>query len=166
MDDERFEELLDRTLASYSGAQPLCGLEERVLARVRGEGTRRPAVGRWAAVGMALILAGWFVSVHRERSGSCVILPTRREAGVIQVASSHRPVRRSIEQVLKIRRGRSFKGKIEKIRPSEEEVLLASFVAVHPAEASNAFAAARNSVERDFAIEPLHIEPVEVKSLQ
>jgi len=55
--DRALDNALDNALAQYSSEEPLAGLEQRVLNRVRAEGSvRRFGLGRWvAAVGVALV---------------------------------------------------------------------------------------------------------------
>ena len=47
--------ILDEALASYGKAEPLAGLEERIVSRVRA--TQRPARGKSAAIMAAMVLA-------------------------------------------------------------------------------------------------------------
>src|SRR3954462_5807650 len=61
--DKQLEKLLDSALANYGVAEPLRGLEERVLGRLEGERSRRPwwmwaavAVGAMAVLVMALLM--------------------------------------------------------------------------------------------------------------
>src|SRR3954465_14849748 len=50
--DKQLDKLLDGALANYGTAEPLRGLEERVLGRLEGERSRRPW-WMWAAVTVA-----------------------------------------------------------------------------------------------------------------
>jgi len=53
--ERALEQILDAALAQYSNTEPLAGLEQRVINRVRAEGGARPSrFGRWAlALGLA-----------------------------------------------------------------------------------------------------------------
>src|SRR3954462_11112115 len=53
--DKQLEKLLDSALANYGTAEPLRGLEERVLGRLEGEGSQRPW-WMWAAVAVAAMV--------------------------------------------------------------------------------------------------------------
>jgi hypothetical protein len=56
---ENEERILAEALAQYANAEPLAGLEQRVLQRVRSEGRRR--VGRWPwALAASVAVAGMF----------------------------------------------------------------------------------------------------------
>jgi hypothetical protein len=54
---DALDRVLDKALAEYSREEPLSGLEQRVLNRVRAEGSvRRVAFGRWVlACGIAAV---------------------------------------------------------------------------------------------------------------
>jgi hypothetical protein len=59
MKSDDLDKALDSALAQYSSAEPLDGLEQRVLNRVRAEGRGgRSGLGRWLLAMGALVLAG------------------------------------------------------------------------------------------------------------
>ena len=58
--DDELNSIIDRALSSYSDVQPLAGLEERVLNRIRASESARRSFGplRWAlALSFILVLA-------------------------------------------------------------------------------------------------------------
>jgi len=64
--DKRFDELLDYALSEYRDAEPLSGLEDRVLQRLRSQTVERRNARRiWGAIAAcaALILIGVWISV-------------------------------------------------------------------------------------------------------
>ena len=65
---KKLDELLDAALASYGAAEPLRGIEERVLNRLRGEEARRPW-WMWSAVAAAAAAA--VVAVVKIGRASC-----------------------------------------------------------------------------------------------
>ena len=66
--DEHLDHLLDEALSEYRDAEPLAGLEERILVRIqKREGLRKPTILRWAvafACAAAVAMAIWFGSVR------------------------------------------------------------------------------------------------------
>ena len=62
--DEHLDHLLDEALSEYRDAEPLAGIESRILARLELSGpSRRPFVLRWAlalACAAAIAAAVWF----------------------------------------------------------------------------------------------------------
>jgi hypothetical protein len=73
---KELERILEECISSYADGEPLAGLEERIMARVRmTESPRRGVAGLWAAlaVGLALLVGA---SVSR-RMGSGDVRPVR-----------------------------------------------------------------------------------------
>ena len=65
------EKVLQEGISSYAGVEPLAGLEERILARVRmTESRRRSMAGWWAAwaLGVAALAVGWSVYLRMGRT--------------------------------------------------------------------------------------------------
>jgi hypothetical protein len=55
--DREVERILEESICSYADGEPLAGLEERVLARVRiRENSPRSVTGRWAVLALAAAL--------------------------------------------------------------------------------------------------------------
>ena len=71
MDDKELEQILQEGLAAYVGGEPLAGLEDRILARVRtAESSRGSMTGLWAvlALGSAVlvVIAVYLTVGHTE----------------------------------------------------------------------------------------------------
>jgi len=106
MGTDELDNALDSALAQYSSAEPLAGLEQRVLNRVRADGARpRLAYARWAlalgvAVGMLATAVMWQRplpqrTVARQMGGG--LEPARRlSAAPSQRSSPHRQAGRPV----------------------------------------------------------------------
>ncbi len=66
--ETEFDNILDAALREYREAEPLAGIEDRALRRVRGDAARQPTVGlQWriiAATLVALVALAW-IGGHR-----------------------------------------------------------------------------------------------------
>jgi hypothetical protein len=78
--DEKFvAELLDASLDNYHGAEPIAGLEERVLANLRRQSqAARPVSWKWtsamiAAVAVLIIFAVDHLIFHQIASGPAIV---------------------------------------------------------------------------------------------
>ena len=156
MGDE-WDEILDRGLASYSAAEPLSGLEDRVLARVRGTGVRRAQPWFWGCVAACLVLLclGW-LGLRRERP---VVAPVR-----IQAARAAAP--KQVFQQLRVTRRVRKRSAPARPRLSQEEVLLVRLVTADPEGTLREFASLNESVNREITAEPLVVEPIKAESLE
>jgi len=69
--DDEFDQVLDDALAEYREAEPLAGLEERVLQRLRLQSEQRRSLWwRWSAIAAAaavLVVAVWIGARDRTR---------------------------------------------------------------------------------------------------
>lgn len=153
--DNDLDDILRKALASYSAAEPLVGLEERILARTRGVRVGRgTAAYAWAAAALTLACLCW---VDWQRKPA-VVAPVR-----VQMVRSVRPRQRSVT-VLRplrvVRRG------VRSNRLSREEAALVRYVAADPEAAAKEFAALNEFVNRDLAVPPLVFEPIKIESLQ
>ncbi|HVP50275.1 MAG TPA: hypothetical protein VMT56_03535, partial [Candidatus Bathyarchaeia archaeon] len=67
--DAEFDGLLHEALSEYREAEPLAGIESRILARIQDRDARRKTPGwRWALAGAcaaALVVAIWFGALRR-----------------------------------------------------------------------------------------------------
>ncbi len=158
MGDE-WDEVLDRGLASYSAAEPLAGLEERVLGRVRGASVRR--VGSWfwgwvAAACLVLVCLGWV----RLRPGRPTVAPVQVQAVRGTALQERLPEVRAVARRVR-RRNAPVKPRL-----SPEEVLLVRLATADPEGAVREFASLQESVNRDLTVEPLVVEPIKIEGLQ
>ncbi len=152
---EDLDDILQKALTSYSAAEPLTGLEERILARVRSTRVRR-GTGLWAWAALVLTLACffWVASQHEP----AVVAPVR-----VQMARNVRPEKPAVavlRPVRLVRRG------VKKNRLSREEAALVRYVSADPDGAAKEFAALNEFVNRDLAVKPLVLEPIKIESLQ
>jgi hypothetical protein len=87
--NDEFDQILDEALAKYSAAEPLAGMEHRILERVRMQAKRNRKTWRWgvfAACTALLAVAAWIGL--RE--------PDRREIAPMQTATAQ-PQRLPVE---------------------------------------------------------------------
>jgi hypothetical protein len=159
---DELERILESGIASYRNAEPLAGLEERVIGRIGRTETPRRSVNAWLGI-LALGLAGMvvaglvFIPVKRSE-------PRPRVAGVVAQARSIEspPVRvlkprrqGRITQVLRVRalpKGPVFP---TPLRLTAEERLMAMMVARNPDEAAEAFDSLRRRADEPIAIAPI-----------
>lgn len=85
----RMEQLLDAALAQYGEAEPLAGLEERVLGRLRSEKTSARPWRLWTAVAAAAVLL--LVAVLVTSRGERVAAPPVGVAKAPVVANPPQP---------------------------------------------------------------------------
>jgi hypothetical protein len=153
---DRWDEILDSGLANYSAAEPLAGLEERVLGRVRGAVVRRTRVWIWAWAGAAVCLVlfcfSWLKPDHAAAVAVRAAAPTR-SLPALAVSRTVRRVRPKRPRVVALP------------RLAEEEVLLVRLAATDPNGAVRAFASLNEAVNRDITPEPLIVKPIEIESL-
>jgi len=97
---DELDKALDSALAQYSSAEPLAGLEQRVLNRVRADGARpRFAFARWAlALGVAVAMLTTAVLWQRPQpklEGG--LQPARRLSAALRERTlPHRQARRPV----------------------------------------------------------------------
>ncbi|HVP46741.1 MAG TPA: hypothetical protein VMT32_09165 [Bryobacteraceae bacterium] len=162
------DRMIDTALAGYSSAQPLEGLEERVLNRVRLSARRR-VIG-WAvamAVVASVVVAAIFVRIPRAA------VPAGQDVARVQTPAPPRLVPETLRIAPKQRRGRIVTKRAEPPRPlprleqfpsptpmtTEERALLA-FVEHHPDEAKQLVTQQQKSGE------PIEIQPIQIAPLQ
>jgi hypothetical protein len=155
---------IDSALAGYSGVEPLAGLEERVLHRVRGAEAGRRRVFGWA---VALVAAALVVPVVVVRA------PRHSESKTYTVGIP--AVTRPVPAVETPRVAPKQRVKSHRLRPrtlpkqeqfpaptpitTEERALLA-FVGQHPADAQEAFAELQKRSDEPIEIQPIQIPPL------
>jgi hypothetical protein len=97
MRDEELDRILDSGLERYSDVEPLDGLPQRILERVRTEA--RPGLRGWMAAGVlaTAVLVGIVVSHFSQRTdlgGGFVALPVVVQRHEMPTAAAVRPLRR------------------------------------------------------------------------
>ena len=160
--NDELDRRIDDALAGYSGAEPLAGIEERVLRRVR-VATRRRAFG-WAAaiaVAAAMVVTVSVVRVPR------VVTPTYRVGvpAVMRPAPVLEKARVVTARRVKPRARRARRlPKLEQFPAptplTAEERALIAFVEHHPAEAQQVFAALQKRSHEPIEIQPIQIPPL------
>jgi hypothetical protein len=152
---------IDDALAEYSGAEPLAGLEERVLHRVR-VAARRRLFGWAAAIAVAAALV---VTVSVVRVPHHADPPTYRVGvpAVMRPAPEKSRVvtaRRAKPRALRARRLPKLEQFPAPTPPTAEERALIAFVEHHPAEAEQVFAALQKRSDEPIEIQPIQIPPL------
>jgi hypothetical protein len=108
---DALDRLIDNALASYSGGEPLAGLEERVMQRVRAQGAfRRFALGKWALALAAVALAGLVIffrppnaakpvapAVVAAKAAAPILLPAAPTPAVRVIRTSRRALPKQAE---------------------------------------------------------------------
>jgi len=175
---DQLDSMLNAALAGYSAAEPLAGLEERVLCRVRAiEVTRRRTAG-WAftfAAAAALVL----VAIVMKTPGN--LTPKSRDIARTETPAPVRSAARVEEPrvATKRRRGRiaAKRTASPELLPKQEqfpapapltaeERVLRSFVEGHPAEAQQVFAQLQRRSNEPIQIEPIQIAPLLINGAQ
>jgi hypothetical protein len=156
--NEELDRRIDSALVGYSDAEPLAGLEERVLRRVR-LATRRRMLG-WA-VAASVVVTVIVVRVPHH------VGPTYR-VGVPAVMRPAPVVEKP--RVVAVRRAKSRAVRARRLPKLEQfpaptpltgaERALRAFVEQHPAEAQQVFAELQKSNE------PIEIQPIQIPPLQ
>jgi hypothetical protein len=162
--------MLDNALACYSGAEPLAGLEERVLHRVHAsEATRRRPIG-WAvafALAAALVLVAIVMKTPRNPAprprdvARAEIPATVGTAAAVEkprITLKHRRSRIAARCATPVPKQQQFPAPAAL---TAEERALRSFVERQPAEAQRVFAQLQKRSN-----EPIHIEPIQIAPLQ
>lgn len=91
--NEDFDSIVDQALAHYRDAEPLSGLDDRVLQRVAVQTRKRRLAGWWAITALAAaapLIAIWF-GVPRSLTPSSTSLPTIAQQAAPQTSSHEVP---------------------------------------------------------------------------
>jgi hypothetical protein len=157
---DALDRVLDKALAEYSREEPLSGLEQRVLNRVRAEGSvRRVAFGRWVlACGIAAVAVIILTTVLWKRP-----LPPGPGPGL---AAQAEPSRLAQPQPPapspQARRARFASGQARRTVPlTREERALLAVVTRAPNQALEAF----NDLQRRSA-EPIEFDEIKIEPLR
>lgn len=179
---DHFDEWIDKALTAYSAAEPVHGLEERVLRRIDGDRGRRTTLRQgWLrfAVPAAAVLAIGLVGAELWRRPMPQPLNSVRvrQTGPAAAPASSAP--RRMEGIaprprvaatgsVAGRRSTHAEGLAKKqVFPTptpmtKEEEVLASWAYAAPMEVSEAFAALRERSEQPVVIQPIRIEPLRI----
>jgi hypothetical protein len=165
--NDELDRRIDNALAGYAGAEPLAGLEERVLRRVR-VASRRRAFGWAAAIAVAAALVVTVIVVRAPHHvGS-------KSHDVARVETSLPPRPTPVVEKPRVVPNRRVKSRLARLEPlpkleqfptpvplTAEERALVAFVTRYPKEAQQAFEDLRKRSE-----EPIEIQPIQIPSLE
>src|SRR5690242_2465936 len=166
--NDELDRRIDNALAGYSGAEPLAGIEERVLRRVR-TASRRRVFGWAAAIAVAAALVVTVSVVRTPR----VVRPTYR----VEIPAVMRPA--PVVEKARVVTARRARTRARRARPlpkleqfpaptplTAEESALIAFVKHRPAEAQQVFAELQKRVDEPIEIQPIQIPPLESDGAQ
>ena len=170
MDDARrdLDRLIDGALASYSDAEPLAGLEGRVVSRVRAVQARRRilAWGMGLAVAASVVVLGIVIWTEQR------LAPKRREvARVTSVAPTAAMIERAVRIPARVHAERpKALPKLEQFPAPEpmtaEERAFVALVTRDPTEAQQILADLRNRADAPIEIQPIQIPPLQSDGAQ
>jgi hypothetical protein len=172
-DRDQLDSMLDDALAGYSGAEPLAGLEDRTLHRVRAmEATRRRPL-RWAFAFVAAALVLVAIVMRPTRNA-----PKPTDVARAEVPAPARPAAR-VEEPRVARKHRSGRSAARASAPlpkleqfpapaplTAEEQSLRSFVERDPVAAQQLFAQLRKQINEPIQIQPIQIAPLQTDGAQ
>jgi len=154
---DELDRVIDGALAGYSVAEPLAGLEERVLNRVRVAARSKQLTWAFAFLAVTAVVVA-VIAVRTPRQ------PASKGNDITRVITpAPVPAVEKARAVPKQHRQRLLPKQEQFPSPtpmtSEERALLA-FVSQHPAEAQQVFAELQKSNE------PVEIQPIQIPPLQ
>jgi len=144
------DSVLEAALARYSGAEPLAGLEQRVLNWVRAEGVRRHRVRRWLSPVGVVAVSGAFAVVLWMR-------PVPDPAGVTIPLQTPIPQLTVAPAVRKLQSRREFPTPAP---ATPEERALLALATRPPDDARKAFSDLHRRAEEPIQFEEIKIEPL------
>jgi len=164
--DNKLDRLIDGALAGYAEAEPLAGLEERVLRRVHVAKSRRRRLFAWA-LGIGLAAAAAIVAIVMETRPAPVV----RTVDVARVTPPQpQPVMQQPlvrPQRARVIRGRARPVPLPKLEQfpaptplTQEERALMAFVHRDPKEAEQVFGELRKQADQPIEIQPIEIAPL------
>ena len=166
---DKLDRLIDGALASYSDAEPLAGLEARVVNRVRLAGARRRIFARGVGLAVAASVVVLWIVVRTEQRR---VVPRPREvARVTSVAPPVPAIQRAVRIPAWVRAKRpKALPKLEKFPAPEpmtaEERAFVALVKRDPTEAQEIFADLRKRADAPIEIQPIQIPPLQSDGAQ
>jgi hypothetical protein len=160
------DRLIDRALADYSGADPLAGLEERLLNRIRVMEAGRGWRFAWALACVAVAaLVGAVIGVRAPRA------PVLKHSDVAVAMAHGGRVREAEKPGVTPKRLVKPRAPRQRVLPKREqfpapapmtaeERALAAFVGQHPAEAQKVLADLRKRSDEPIEIPLIQIPPL------
>ncbi len=172
-DMDELERVLQEGISRYADAEPLAGLEERIMARVRMTASSRSSRADWwavLAIGVAASLVGGFVYLRMEHTESrpLTIAAVKRAAIPVLAPRQTAPIK-----ILKPRVHSHVRAALPKLpefpTPSpltSEERLLLAMLQQDPERTAQAFDSLRKRESEPLEIAPLVIPPLETSEGQ
>ncbi len=160
---DELDRVIDGALAGYSAVEPLAGLEERVLNRVRVAARRKQLTWAFAFVAVtAVVVAVIAVRIPRQPASKGNDITRVITPAPVPAVEKARAVPKRLVRSRAPRPG--LLPKLEQF-PSPtpmtaEERALVEFVGQRPAEAQQVFAALRKQGDDPIEIEPIQIPPL------
>jgi|SRR5581483_7452917 len=183
MENRRYDPLdaiLDAALNSYAEAEPLTGLEERILNRayvaqskIRVRGLSLLAIGGAALALFCLFFAGVEQKRIEQKTNPQKAIYAHAGARLESHIPSPLPVQPRISlprpRQAQIRHPRSSPRQLPKREqfptpqpPSAEELAMLRFIERNPQEAAQAFVSLQREADKPLEIEPLDIKPLQM----
>jgi hypothetical protein len=185
--DYEFDRVLDDALAEYRDAEPLAGMEDRVLRRVKSQAERRRKPGwQWSAMVAAAALAlavGIGLSGHaRHRASSLPLaqqqaLPAEPPSQTVDTQPMNTPASRPMQAAKAIRQGNRGPQQTAQLARSEtaptrehfpspvplqaEERTLLALAQTHPEVLRDL---SRSENDQEISIAPINIKPLADKT--
>ncbi|HEX4810546.1 MAG TPA: hypothetical protein VH325_16530 [Bryobacteraceae bacterium] len=169
--DDQLERIIDEALQRYSDAQPLAGMEERVLDRIRVQETKGRTLSRtlWAYPVLAAAMLALLILVHPHREQ--VVNPVQTAPSQTEHFPANRASDLAKVQVLNRTQPAHKPEPLPKLEQfpapsplSSEERALLAFVRRDPAAAAKFFEDQKSRVDEPLEIKPLEIKPLEIDS--
>jgi hypothetical protein len=167
-DMDELERILQEGVSRYADGEPLAGLEERIIARVRVTGSLRRSRAEWwvvLAVGLAALLVGGFVYLRMEHTESRPLTVAVIEKAAVPDLAPRPTAAVGVQKP----RGHSHPRAALPKQPqfptplplSREERLLVAMVQEDPERTAQAFESLRKHESESLEIAPLVIPPLE-----
>jgi len=169
--NDELDRRIDSALAAYSDAEPLAGLEERVLNRVRGAEAGRRRVLGWVgviAVATSVVTGAIVLRVLRHSESKMYIVGIPAVTRPVPAVETPRV---GPKRPPKSRRSRHMPLPKQRQFPAPppitgEEHALVAFVGRHPGEARQIFAELQKQSDEPIEIQPIQIPPLQIDSAQ
>ena len=167
---DRLDRMIDAALTGYSAAEPLDGLEERVLNKAFAQ---RPRVTGWwigwaaATLAAALLLALGVAHWPNRTAATVHATPESRREVAILPPLSESPREEAPRRTIPARRKPVSRADLPKMPVfptpsplSDTERALLRFASLHPNEARNAGAWLQAGPPKEIVIDPIEIPPL------
>ena len=166
---DELDRAIENALSAYSGAEPVTGLEQRVMSRVRiAEGERRRMLV-WAfalVAAVALVVAVIVVRAPRQSDPKSYGVAAVKRPAPPAEEPRVRPEHRTRPRALRPRHLPKQQQFPAPTPLTAEERALLAFVGHHPAEAQKVFADLRKRADEPIEIPAIQIPPLQIDGAQ